>query len=57
MKKLAAIANREGVELRLHEGGRHTRVQIGEHVTFVPRHSEINEITAQAILKQAEGRK
>lgn len=34
------------------EGGSHTKVSIGENHTVVPRHNEINEITARAILKQ-----
>lgn len=53
MKRLASIAKADGLDLKITEGGRHTRVQIGERVTFVPRHDEINEITAKAILKQA----
>lgn len=37
------------------EGGRHTRVELGEAVTYVSRHNEINEKAARAILKQAKG--
>lgn len=34
------------------EGAKHTKVVIGEARTVVPRHSEINERTARAILRQ-----
>lgn len=57
MKRLAAIAKTEALPLAITEGGSHTRVQLGDRVTYVPRHAEINEITAQAILKQAKGTK
>lgn len=52
MKQLAEIAKRRGVEMTTREGGAHTQVRIGESVTYVPRHAEINEITAKAIMKQ-----
>jgi hypothetical protein len=55
MKRLAAIAKSEGFALALSEGGHHTKVQIGPNVTYVPRHAEVNEMTAQEILKQAKG--
>jgi len=35
------------------EGGNHTKVTLGTITITVPRHSEINERTAQAILDQA----
>nr|WP_281177461.1 hypothetical protein [Janibacter limosus] len=34
------------------EGGSHTKVSIGVRTTVSPRHSEINERTARAVLKQ-----
>lgn len=37
------------------EGGSHTKVRVGERQTVIPRHTEINEITARAILKHLEG--
>lgn len=55
MKQLGKIASAAGVDMVTTEGGAHTRVQLGSRVTYVPRHNEINEITAKAILKQAKG--
>lgn len=52
MKKLEREAARQGLELVTYEGGSHTKVSIGERRTVVPRHSEVNELTARAILKQ-----
>lgn len=52
MNRLAEIAKKRGVEMVTREGGAHTQVRIGGSVTYVPRHGEINEITAKAILKQ-----
>ena len=52
MKHLAAEAKRHGLEVEVvREGGSHTVIRIGDKQTTVPRHSEINEITAKAILK------
>ncbi len=56
MKKLKQIAKAEGVTMESHEGGSHTVVTIAGRQTTVPRHNEINEITAKAILKQMEAR-
>lgn len=39
------------------EGGNHTKVVIGDARTVMPRHNEINEETAKAILKQMGVRK
>lgn len=57
MKKLAEIAKSEGQELIQREGGRHTVVKIGDRVESVPRHTEINELTAKSIIKKMEGKK
>jgi mRNA interferase HicA len=35
-------------------GSKHDKWCIGEHCTLVPRHREINEITAKQIIKQAQ---
>jgi len=35
------------------EGGNHSKVTLGTTTITVPRHSEINELTAQAIVNQA----
>ena len=55
MKRLARIAGGGREALTLSEGGSHTRVQIGRTVTYVPRRSEINELTAKTIIKQVGG--
>lgn len=52
IKKLETEAQRRGETLEMVEGGSHTKVRIGKDVSVVPRHSEINEITAKEILKQ-----
>lgn len=52
MKRLAETAKAEGAELEITEGGSHTKVKIGDRQSVVPRHSEVNEITTKAILKQ-----
>lgn len=52
MKRLNAKAKGEGTTLDVTEGGNHTKVTIGTRSSVVPRHNEINEITAKAILKQ-----
>lgn len=52
MKRLREMAKAEGLTLATTEGGSHTKVQIGDRQAVVPRHVEINEITAKAILKQ-----
>ena len=52
IKKLKAQAKSEGKALVEVEGARHTKVSIGDKHSVVPRHKEINEITAQAILNQ-----
>lgn len=56
MKRLAQIAKAQAVEIRLTEGGNHTKVWIGDRSEMVPRHTEINEMTAKAIIRKLEGR-
>jgi hypothetical protein len=48
LRAVAATARLEYLET---EGGSHTKVEFGGKQTTVPRHNEINEITAKAILK------
>lgn len=55
MKKLKEQAKKNGQSLDIREGGSHTVVKIGDKQTTVPRHNEINEITAKAILKHMGG--
>jgi mRNA interferase HicA len=52
MKKIADHAKASGLDIVLTEGGSHTKIAVGGVKAVVPRHSEINEITAKAILKQ-----
>ncbi|WP_200938270.1 hypothetical protein [Aeromicrobium sp. Root472D3] len=52
MKKIAEHAKVEGLDVVLTEGGQHTKVVVGDRRTVVPRHNEVNEITAKQILKQ-----
>jgi hypothetical protein len=56
MKRLAQIAKAQGLEMRLTEGANHTKVIIGDRTDVVPRHTEINEMTARAIIRKMEGR-
>ena len=51
LKALRAQAKASGLHNREEEGANHTKVWIGDEQTVVPRHTEINEITAKAILK------
>lgn len=52
MKRIAEHAKANGLDVETTEGAGHTKVKVGEKRTTVPRHNEINEITAKGILKQ-----
>lgn len=54
MSRIRRAAKAQGLDMVLTEGGNHTKVQVGARRSVVPRHNEINEITAKAILKQLE---
>lgn len=55
VKRLRQTAKAKGLELEtVREGANHTLYRIGSKQFPVPRHREINEMTAQGILKQAE---
>jgi hypothetical protein len=55
IKRLAEMARDKGLELVLvREGGNHTVYRIGTFTFPIPRHREINELTASSILKRAE---
>jgi hypothetical protein len=56
MKRLAQIAKPQGAQMYLTEGGSHTKVTIGNRTDVVPRHAEINEMTAKAIIRKLERR-
>ena len=49
---IADYAKANDLKLIVTEGGNHTKVKVGDNRTTVPRHNEVNEITAKAILKQ-----
>ena len=51
LKQIRELARSRGVVLVLREASKHTVVTFGTKTTTVPRHSEINEITARSILK------
>ena len=51
LKALKVEAKASGLDYREEEGANHTKVWIGDRQTVVARHTEINEITAKAILK------
>lgn len=54
LRKLRAIAAAKCQPMVVTEGGSHTRVKIGPVPLTVPRHREINELTARGILADAE---
>ena len=53
--QIGKIAKQRGLPVTYTEGGNHTRVQIGQDVTFIPRHKEIQEPTARGILATLRG--
>lgn len=55
LRRLRLLAENQGVELRLVEGGRHTKIFMGDRQSVEPRHLEINEITARKIIQHFEG--
>lgn len=55
IKQLETIAKAENLRLHFEEGGNHTKVRIGDRYDVVPRHNEINELTAKSILKKMKG--
>lgn len=52
MKRLREHAAATGQDMAVSEGGRHTRVSIGQFRSTAPRHREINDIPARATLRQ-----
>ena len=55
IKRLRKIAKDQAMEYRETEGHSHTKVWLGSRYVTVPRHNEINELTARGILRDAEG--
>ena len=54
LKQLDKIAKTKELELVASEGGNHTRVSIGKWTSVIPRHREVNEMLAKAIIRNAE---
>lgn len=54
MKRLKQIAKDKGEVLEQEEGANHTKVRIGDRKSTVPRHNEVNELTAKGIIKHFE---
>lgn len=54
MKRLKAIAAERGATMETVEGASHTKVWIGDRQNVVPRHNEVNEITARKIIQHFE---
>ena len=51
MKQLSKIAHQQHTTLEMTEGSNHSKARIGSRTTTIPRHREINEHTAKAIIK------
>ena len=56
VRRLEAIAKELGRTMTITEGANHSVVRLdGKVVSTIPRHNEINELTAQAIIKVVRG--
>lgn len=51
-KDLIKLLEQNGATFK--EGSKHTKVYLNDKRSTIPRHKEINEITAMAILKQLQ---
>ena len=49
-KCIRDLARKQGLPVIWSEGSSHAKVSVGGRATTIPRHSEVNEITARAIL-------
>jgi mRNA interferase HicA len=54
LRQLQDIATVKGLTFEMTEGGNHSKVWIGGALFPIPRHREINERLARAILADAE---
>lgn len=55
LRKIAAASADAGADFgEVREGGNHTVYRCGSESVIVPRHNEINEITAKSIMKNLE---
>ncbi|KAB8295611.1 hypothetical protein [Bifidobacterium avesanii] len=48
------LARSRGLACEWRQGGRHTVVRVGDAQASIPRHREINEITARSIIAYIE---
>ena len=53
-QRIHRLARSNGLEDVWEEGGNHSKVTVGKARTTVPRHGEINELTAKGILRYIE---
>ncbi|BDR54067.1 hypothetical protein KIMH_01780 [Bombiscardovia apis] len=53
-KRIAQIARANGLTTQWEEGANHSKVTVGKALAMVPRHREINEHTAQGIIRYIE---
>ena len=50
IKLIDTMARERGLRAEWRQGGRHSIVRLGEREAAVPRHREINNLTARSIL-------
>ena len=55
IRRVNRIAKAKGLKAVYTEGAKHTHVVLGARWTTIPRHSDINEYTARAILDYLAG--
>ena len=53
-KRINQLAKQHGTIAQWSEGGNHSKVSINGIATAIPRHSEINELTAKGIIRYFE---
>lgn len=53
-KRINAIAKAHGTTAMWTEGSNHSKVSINGVATTVPRHGEVNELTAKGIIRYFE---
>jgi hypothetical protein len=56
VKRIGEIANARGEAAVYVEGGKHTKVTVGDRAAVIPRHSEIKEPLAKRIIADLEGK-
>lgn len=56
IKRINRIAKQQQQNAIYTEGCKHTHLRLGDKQTTIPRHNEINELTARGIIKYLEGK-